>query len=127
MKSIMLGIASVLALLAGPAHAQTLIESYVAHLSERDHFNSRGDRLRSAAAIIRQDRANFHRFGLRDPSDESDGFFSLKSNRGRLERLLRRGRAAPGVVNRIVNGTPFIRVNVYRSASGQDFVEVLVE
>ena len=27
------------------AHAQQLIETYIAHLSERDHFNSNGERL----------------------------------------------------------------------------------
>jgi hypothetical protein len=52
-----------------PGKAQELMESYVAFLSEADHFNSNGERLRSAAAIIRQDRANFHRFGRRDPDD----------------------------------------------------------
>jgi hypothetical protein len=40
------------------SHAQQLIGSYVALLSETDHFNSNGQRLTSAAAIIRQDRAN---------------------------------------------------------------------
>jgi hypothetical protein len=39
------------------AQAQQLIGSYVALLSEADHFNSSGQRLSSAAAIIRQDRA----------------------------------------------------------------------
>jgi hypothetical protein len=38
-------------------------------LSEQDHLNSNEQRLTTAAAIIRQDRANFHRFGLRDPAD----------------------------------------------------------
>ena len=46
--------------------AQELRESYKALLSERDHFNSEGQRLTSAAAIIRQDRANVHRFGIKD-------------------------------------------------------------
>jgi len=53
-----------------PSKAQEMVESYVAFLSEADHFNSNGERLRSAAAIIRQDRANFHRFGRRDPDDQ---------------------------------------------------------
>ena len=47
-------------------HAQELIESYTALLSEADHFNSSGQRLTSAAAIIRQDRANYYRYGVRD-------------------------------------------------------------
>jgi hypothetical protein len=92
------------------AQAQQLIGSYVALLSEADHFNSSGQRLSSAAAIIRQDRANFHRFGIKDPQDEGDAFFADEGNRAALEQMLERGRAEPGVIARIVNGTPLIRV-----------------
>jgi len=95
-----------------------LLESYVAFLSEADHFNSSGERLRSAAAIIRQDRANFHRFGRRDPQDENDRFFADEDNRAALEQMLERGRADPGVISRIVNGTVLIRVNIYRGSNG---------
>jgi hypothetical protein len=97
-------------------HAQQLIESYDALLSQADHFNSQGQRLTSPAAIIRQDRANFYRFGIRDPEDESDTFFADEGNRAVLEQMLERGRADPGVISRIVNGTPLVRVDVYRTA-----------
>src|ERR1700693_2280130 len=98
------------------AHAQNLrnfIESYTARLSARDHFNSNGERLRSAAAIIRQDRANFYVYGLRDSEDEPDSFFSNKGNRARLEGMLENGRTTPDAIQRIVNGTPLIRVDIY--------------
>src|ERR1700675_4079447 len=88
-----------------------LVESYSARLSPRDHFNSNGERLRSAAAIIRQDRANFHRFGIRDPADQSDVFFTDVNNRAELEALIERGTSEPHVINRIVNGTPMVRVD----------------
>lgn len=104
----------VAAVIATPVRAQQLIESYTAYLSEADHFNSNGQRLTSAAAIIRQDRANFHRFGRGDPGDEGDRFFANIDNRAALERMLERGRAAPGVINAIVNRTPLIRVDIYR-------------
>jgi hypothetical protein len=97
-----------------PGQAQQLLESYVALLSERDHFNSNGRRLTTAAAIIRQNRANFHRFGLRNPGDEDDSFFADEGNRAALERLLEHGRAEPGVISRIVNGTPLVRVEVWQ-------------
>src|SRR6202030_3627526 len=100
------------------AQAQQLIGSYVALLSEADHFNSNGQRLTSAAAIIRQDRANFHRFGIKDPQDEDDAFFADEANRAALEQMLERGRADPGVIARIVNSTVLIRVDIYRDASG---------
>jgi hypothetical protein len=76
---------------AASAIADTLRESYVAVLSERDHFNSNGDRLDNAAAIIRQDRANFHELGKRYPGDQSDRFFASADNREALEQLLKRG------------------------------------
>jgi hypothetical protein len=107
------------------AQAQQLIGSYVALLSERDHFNSNGQRLESAAAIIRQDRANFHRFGIRDPEDQDDPFFGDEANRAALEQMLERGHADPGVVARIVNGVALIKVDIYRDAGGV-FIRVMV-
>ena len=103
-------------LLAGWAPAQNIegpIESYVARLSAKDHFNSNGQRLTSAAAIIRQDRANFYVYGIQDPEDEADSFFQSKENRALLEALLERGRSTPGAIAQIVNGTPLVRVEVY--------------
>src|SRR5262249_34463515 len=84
-----------------PCYAQQLLESYQAFLSERDHFNSNGQRLTTAAAIIRQDRANVHRFGLRDPDDESDSYFADEKNRSTLERLLNQGHSDPETIARI--------------------------
>jgi hypothetical protein len=98
------------------AHGQNLgefVESYTARLSARDHFNSNGERLRAAAAIIRQDRATFYVYGLRDSEDEPDSFFSSKANRARLEKMLDNGRTTPDAVYRVVNGTPLIRVDIY--------------
>jgi hypothetical protein len=108
-----------------PALAQQLTESYRAQLSERDHFNSSGERLRSAAAIIRQDRANFHRFGIRDPADQSDVFFTDVNNRADLEALIERGTSEPHAINRIVNGTPIVRVDIFSGPRGS-FVNVTV-
>jgi S1-C subfamily serine protease len=106
-----------------PCRAQQLIESYQAFLSEKDHFNSNKQKLTTHAAIIRQDRANFHRFGLRDPGDENDHYFADARNRQRLERLLERGQTDSNTISSIVNGTPLIRVEVYHGNAG-DFVIV---
>lgn len=94
--------------------ARELIEIYHAKLGSDDHFNSRGQRLTNAAAIIRQDRANYHKFGVRDRGDTGDVYFSSKQNRATLERMLRRGRASRSTLRRIVNGRPRITVKVYR-------------
>jgi len=40
----------------GSAQADSLIVRYVAKLSRQDHYNIRGQRLKDAAAIIRQNR-----------------------------------------------------------------------
>jgi hypothetical protein len=84
-------------------------------LRPRDHFNSNGERLQSASEIIRQDRANYYVYGLRDSEDEPDSYFGSVSNRARLEELLGNGRTTPDAIKRIVNGTPLIRVNIYES------------
>lgn len=111
-----------MALLAGPAGASELLETYFARLGPADHFNSRGERLRDIAAIIRQDRANFHAFGIRDEDDQGDRFFADKANRGRLEQMLRNGRVSPAARHAILNETPIIYVEVY-----DDWIEVDVQ
>lgn len=115
----------VLTLVPTPGPAQQLTESYVAFLSEADHFNSNGQRLTSAAAIIRQDRANYHRFFRRDPEDQGDSFFADERNRAALEEMIERGRATPGAISRIVNGTVLVRVDVYQG-NGGPFIQVTV-
>ncbi len=70
-----LSVALVISGLANSSYANELVDSYVARLSAQDHFNSKGVRLESVAAIIRQDRANYHKFNLRDPEDTYDGVF----------------------------------------------------
>lgn len=121
-----LGLTTTVVLAPAPALSADVIESYVARLSEDDHYNSNGQRLTSAAAIIRQDRANYHRFGNRDGEDEGDAFFNSQENRALMERLLERGRMPASLRNQIVNGTPLIRVEVIASDNG-DYVAVSLE
>jgi len=112
--------------LATPAGAQQLIESYNARLSSADHFNSNGERLTTPAAIIRQDRANFHKFRIRDAEDERDSYFADQGNRAYLERLLERGHTSAAARRAIVNGTPMIHVELWRSRDG-DYIEATVD
>ena len=116
----------VFALVSSGAFADQLIEQYVAVLSVRDHFNSNGVRLRDAAAIIRQDRANYHKYGIRDQGDSGDSYFSSARNRELLEQMLNRGTSSPSAINSIVNGMPTILVRIFRSDSGQDYVNVSI-
>jgi hypothetical protein len=105
------------------AVAAQLVCAYEARLSGPDHFNSRGARLTSAAAIIRQDRFHYHVQGQRDPEDEGDCFFASKRNREILERLLDRGQTTLSARRAIVDGTPMVSVRIYRHR-GQDYVNV---
>jgi hypothetical protein len=91
--------------ITAPASAQQLKESYRAQLSERDHFNSNGERL--------------------DPGDQSDVFFTDVNNRAELEALIERGTSEPHAINRIVNGTPLVRVDIFSGPRGP-FVNVTV-
>lgn len=109
------------------SHADELIETYTAVLSERDHYNSSGERLKEAAAIIRQDRANFHKYGKRDNGDESDKFFASARNREILERFLKRGRSTAAALNAIIHGTPVVTVRIYVTDSGENYINVSVQ
>ena len=101
-----------------------IVASYQAHLSAQDHFSSTGSRLSNAAGIIRQDRANFHKFGLRDSQDEDDDFFSNPSNREALEQMLNKGNMNKLFANEIINGNPLIIVKVIRTPVGAYYVNV---
>jgi hypothetical protein len=127
MRSLWAAIALMSAVTAAPAAAQELMATYTALLSERDHFNSNGQRLTVAAAIIRQDRANYHRFGRRDPADQWDPIFASTDARARMEALLNKGSSAPGAIQAIVNGTPFVTVEVWGYGGLIDYVDVTVD
>ncbi|MBS8260130.1 hypothetical protein DYI23_07865 [Roseibium polysiphoniae] len=119
--ALMLVVASTL--FAGKAAAQgQLLEVYSAYLGSADHFNSKGARLTQPWQIIRQDRANFHKFGLRDPGDEGDRYFASAANRGRMERMILNGTIERSAAGRIVNSNVWITVEIY-----SDFVNVTVQ
>lgn len=101
------------------ARADEILETYRARLSARDHFNANGKRLTSPAEIIRQDRANVHRFGIVDPEDESDQYFASERNREILEKLLEGGHSKPAAYQAVVNGTPLVVVTVFRGNRGE--------
>ncbi len=63
----------------------TLLVSYVADIQEQDLFNSSGIRLQGVEQILRQDRANVHKFGLGSDIDTRDQFFNVPANRAILE------------------------------------------
>ena len=98
-------------------------EVYYAKLGTQDHYNSRGIRLNSVAAILRQDRANYHKYFRRDPEDTADTYFANEYNRSIFEQIINRSYISPQVRNAILYGEPYIRVTIYND--GHIKVEVL--
>ena len=113
--------------IASPTVAQDVTASYVAHLSARDHFASDGVRLTTVADILRQDRANFHKFGKRDADDESDEYFTTARARESFERLVRDGEIPANVRRAILNGTPRVIVSIYEDGRGRPYLGVVLE
>ncbi|MER8462761.1 hypothetical protein [Mesorhizobium sp. M1396] len=104
-------------LLGGAAHADDMLGSYVARISDRDHQASDGYALDNAAQMVRQDRANWHKFHRRDSDDEGDRWFRTNAQRADLQRMLERGGAMSSSTKRaIVNGEPLIQVDVYENS-----------
>ena len=112
MRSFMTALAFLVAF-AGPPQAQQLLADYTTFLSWNDHFNSNGQRLTEPWQVIRQDRANYHRYGTGDPQDGWDNFFSDANTRARAEQMLRNGYISPQARAAIVNGPATVRVEIW--------------
>jgi hypothetical protein len=87
--------------LAGPVAAQHQLGAYYAEIGREDMFNSSGVRLGDLGAILQQDRANYHRFGIRHFGDDPDPFFADRAARSQIPALYAKG---PGedLIERIV-------------------------
>ncbi|MCO5083190.1 MAG: hypothetical protein M9955_16225 [Rhizobiaceae bacterium] len=108
---------AVLAATLGSAQADQLLGSYVARISDNDHHASDGYRLDTAAQMVRQDRANWHKFGRGDREDQDDPWFGSTAARAKFERMLNKGSAMSQATRRaIVNGEPVVEVEVYRQS-----------
>lgn len=118
--------AAVLAVSGGAAKADELIESYGAYIGQDDLYNSSNERLTQPWQVIRQDRANVHRFGVRQPGDDIDGFFASARNRELAERLLRSGRIEGAAARRLLGGDVRIQVEIWRGAGG-DYINISVD
>ena len=106
-------------LLGAPAAHADYLCSYQARISGRDKFNSKGTPVvsginkSSVAAAIRQDRANYHMWNVRDDEDTGDCAFASTKNRERLQNMLLRGNISKRAMREIYSGTPLIQVDVY--------------
>lgn len=105
---------TLVALLAAmPAGAQNYLGTYTAWIGTQDLYNSNGQRLTEAWQIVRQDRANVHRFGRIDPGDAGDAWFANINARAALEQALINGGIDPTSRALIVQGGVWVQVEVY--------------
>ncbi|MEM7177170.1 MAG: hypothetical protein AAF503_05660 [Pseudomonadota bacterium] len=103
--------------LAGGANAQdTRIGSYMALIGPEDLTNSSGARLTNAPAIIAQDRANYHRFGIRHELDETDPWFAGRGHRMAIPELVV---MSPATADVIVRQGALVAVTIYADPTGQ--------
>jgi len=86
-----------------------------------------GERLTLPWQIIRQDRANYHKFRIRQDGDESDSFFSSVDNRAAAERMIRDGSITRDAARALVQGDVFIHVQVIGRGDVGEYLEITVE
>ena len=116
-----------LALLApASVQAQQLLGSYNAFIGQQDLYNSNGVRLSTPAQVLRQDRANYHRFGISQYGDQWDPYFGDINARARLEQMVNNGYMPPHVANAIMRGNMHVIVNIYGQNGYMQYIEVIL-
>lgn len=104
------------AMLIQPAPAAEKLAQYQARLSASDHLNSKGKALSTPAQVIRQDRANYHRFNKRDFEDQSEDLFANAKNRAWLEMAVAASSLSSAEQTAIMAGTPTVEVTVFETS-----------
>ncbi|NUB44385.1 hypothetical protein GEU84_008320 [Fertoebacter nigrum] len=128
MRMFSIGLAALGMGLALPAAvaAQDLIGGYVAYIGEDDLYNSSGARLSEPWQVLRQDRANFHRFGISQNGDEWDPFFGDANNRAAMEQMVIDGGVSSAARRLLLQGGATVYVNIWGNGGVGRYVEVEV-
>lgn len=107
------------------ASAQQLIGSYAATLGPNDLYNSSGTRLSDFGAILQQDRANVHRFGIYDALDQGDPFFGNATVRAQIPNIWRYGPSGQSIPRNLSDGyEQYIYVEIYGFGSTVQYIVV---
>lgn len=117
--------AATMTLAAAPVSAEDVIASYGAYIGSDDLHNSSGRRLTEAWQVLRQDRANFHRFGISQPGDEWDPIFDDMQARAALESMSRQGYISSGARALILGGDASVYVTIWGDGMNATYVEVV--
>lgn len=104
--------------------AQEIIGSYTAEIGRADLFNSEGQRLTAPWQVLRQDRANYHRFGISQPGDQWDPLFADANNRAAMEQMVMNGYMDPQAARDIMAGGATVVVTIYGSGGIGTYVNV---
>jgi type III secretory pathway component EscR len=103
---------------------------YEARLSAQDHTTSNGAKLSDVASILRQDRANYHKFKKRDADDQTDNFFSSAKNRVLIDSYFKNVYSGNPMSAKdkqaILSGTPLVRVSLVDGIKNEKFLSVEV-
>jgi len=113
--------------IVGAAAAQNLIGSYSAYIGWDDLHNSKGARLTAPWQVIRQDRANYHKFGKVQPGDEWDPFFGDYDNRAAMERMIMNGGIDPSAAQILMQGGAMVYVEIYGQGGVGNAIRVTVQ
>ncbi|SFR44113.1 hypothetical protein SAMN04488005_1993 [Yoonia tamlensis] len=112
------------ALLATPMTAGE-ITSYYADLDAADMRNSGGAVLRDMGAVLQQDRANVHRFGITQEGDEIDAVFADRDMRAQIPALYANGPKVDGLAGWIARGQSIrVFVSICGTKSRPDYMIV---
>lgn len=93
-------------------------------IGPEDLVNSNGDALTAPWQVIRQDRANYHRFGIRHAGDQSDPLFHDPENRALMEQYVQQGRISPQAARDIMRGGATIVVHIFADVRIGQWVEI---
>lgn len=93
-----------MALASQTAVAQEQIGAFTAFIGKSDMTNDKGATLSEPWMVLRQDRANFHRFGVSQPGDQWDPFFGSSQSRKSIQSLIARGKVDPKATKRLRSG-----------------------
>ena len=87
---------------------------YRTRIGNRDHYNSHGVRLKTIADIIRQDRANYYKYGG-DSEDQSDRFFNTLKKREKILHLPIKavGISYSSLQKIILNSNPLLEIEMF--------------
>jgi hypothetical protein len=111
-----------LAIASSPLSAQdwSQISHYIAYIGPEDMRSSDGQPVTTLGGVLQQDRANYHRFGIRHAEDEGDPVFADPALRARIPGMVTAGGHDRGSLARMARGgQPFV-VNVFVCGYGRN-------